>query len=90
MSNNTIFRLKDHVTIGDLESVGYQVSIKGAIKVLPNGLEVFIPLKSSIFGYRIIQDNQISADPEELNPEYIEDLVERGWVDEIEKPLTEE
>lgn len=50
----------------------------------------FIEFKVDKDGKHIPNKYYYEEDPEELDPEYIEDLIERDWDDEIEKPLTEE
>ena len=86
MSDKTIFKLKDGVTKDDLVGAGYRILHTGAFKELPNGCDIYIPLiESSSFGQRVIQYNEGGTSPEDLNPEDIEDLVARGWVEEIEK-----
>lgn len=89
MSDQTIFKLKDEITEEDLVSAGFDVNINGALKETASGTEIYIPLKTfSGFGYRLIQYNHVSTEPEDMNPEDIEDLVARGWVEEIEKWVT--
>ena len=85
MSKETIYKLKSHVTKDDLVGAGYRITRTGACKELPSGCEIYIPLiESSSYGQRVIQYNEEGTSPEELNPEDIEDLVARGWVEEIE------
>lgn len=82
MNNATVFKLKQHVTEDDLVGVGYKLLGIGAIKELECGASIYIPLKKATkFGYRVIQYNEPCTYPEDLNPEYIEDLVARGWVE---------
>lgn len=87
MSKQTIFKLKDEVTKEDLVSAGFDVNISGAIREVTDGIEmIYIPLKTlSGFGYRVIQYNHVRTEPEDMNPEDIEDLIARGWVERIEK-----
>lgn len=85
MSDQTIFKLKSHVTKDDLAGAGYEENRTGVLKKLRNGCEIYIPfIKSSRFGERVIQYNEACTSPEELNPEDIEDLIAQGWVEEIE------
>jgi len=86
MKGTTIFKLKQHVTEDDLVSAGYRIACTGVCKELPSGCEIYISLiESSSYEQRVIQYNELGTDPEELNPEDIEDLVARGWVEEIKK-----
>jgi len=88
MNSATVFKLKQHVTEDDLVGVGYKLVGIGAIKKLECGGSIYIPLKKATkFGYRVIQYNEPCTYSEDLDPEDIEDLVARGWVEveEIEK-----
>lgn len=88
----TIFKLKQHVTEDDLEQVGFGIQDRPATywrvaykELVGTGIEITIPLEPCEYGERVIQYDAYGTDPEDLNPEHIEDLVARGWVEEIEK-----
>ncbi len=85
MNGQTIFKLKQHVTKVDLRGAGFLVYGGGASRRTDRAYAIYIPLrKSSMYAYRVIQYAGVGTSPEDLNPEDIEDLVVRGWVDEIE------
>lgn len=85
MSKKTIFKLKQHITKDDLVDVGFLLIDSGAIRGTDYENLLYIPLQeSSRHGYRVIQYNEVNTVPEDLRPEDIEDLVARGWVEEIE------
>ena len=82
MSKQKIFKLKDEVTEDDLVSAGYSVFLPGATKKLSDETIIYIPLnKASEYGHRVIQYDKVGTSPKDLNPEDIEDLVARGWVE---------
>ena len=85
MRETIMFKLKQHVTKDDLRDAGFLVIDSGAIRGTACGDLIYIPLsESSLCGHRVIQYDKVGTDPEDLNPEDIEDLVARGWVEEIE------
>ena len=81
------YKLKEHVTSEMLESVGFRVDEADlyyhfyacAIK----DDNIYIPLEECEFGNRIIQYYASGTLPEELSPEDIKDLIEKGWVEEV-------
>ena len=92
MKGTTISKLKQHVAEADLRQVGFaikdrpntywRVALRDHVKT---GAQIIIPLEPCEHGERIIQYNAGGTAPEDMDPEYIEDLVARGWVEEIEK-----
>lgn len=84
MSNQTMFKLKQHITKDDLGDAGFLVIDSGAIRGTVYGDFIYIPLReSSRHGYRVIQYAEVNTIPEDLNLDDIEDLVTRGWVEKI-------
>ncbi len=78
------YKLKEHVTVEMLESVGFEihdVSINHWYRCAIKDDNIYIPLEECQFGNRIIQPYAIGMLPEELNPEDIENLIEKGWVE---------
>lgn len=85
MSDQIIFKLKSHVTKDDLGDAGFLVVGSGAIRGTAYGDFIYIPLQeSSRYGYRVIQYAEVNTFPEDLNLDDIEDLITRGWAEEIE------
>lgn len=84
MSNQTMFKLKQHITKDDLGDAGFIVTDSGAIRGTAYGDFIYIPLQeSSRYGYRVIQYDKVNTFPEDLNLDDIEDLVTQGWVEKI-------
>lgn len=91
MKGTTIFKLKQHITEDELKQVGFyikgspdtywRVALRECVGTVP---QITIPLAPCKYGERVIQYSIVGTDPEDLNPEHIEDLVARGWVEEIE------
>ena len=97
MSDTTIFKLKDYVTEEDLVQAGFiikdypKTDFRLAIKKVydeydfSNPTGIIIPLEKCAFEERVIQYNTSGTEPEDLNPEHIEDLIALEFVEEIEK-----
>ena len=91
MSETTIFKLKQHVTEDNLVSVGFVIHDQPVTlwrvalrEIVGMAIKILIPLEPCEDGERVIQYNLVGTDPEDMNPEDIEDLVAQGWVEEIE------
>ena len=85
-----IYKLKETATKEQMESCGYKHHkpderfYEEQYLKTTKKYEIFIPLEESRWGNRVIQYSAYGSSPEDLNPEDIEDLIEKDLVEEVE------